>query len=138
MPACRSFAPAQAWRARGGFTLVEVLVAFTIASFLLVAMLRAVTLGLDGSRRAESYTRAAVLAESALDTMGNAAPLRDGDETELRDGPFLIHATVRRYAEFPGGQSLGLFRLSATVSWRDGRRDEAVSLQTLRLGRVLQ
>jgi general secretion pathway protein I len=137
MPACRSsLGPACSRRDSKGFTLLEVLVAFTIASFLLVAMLRALTLGLDGSRRSEAYTRAAVLAESALDTMGNAAPLRDGDETELLDGPFRIHASVRRYADLAGGQSLVLYRLSATVSWREGRHDEAVSLQTLRVGRL--
>jgi general secretion pathway protein I len=117
-----------------------VLVAFAIAAFLLVAVLRALTTGLDASKRSETYTRAVILAESMLDTMGLATPLTDGDEADLRDGPFRIRATVQRYenAAAPSGvgQYLVLYQLSATVSWREGPREEAVSLQTLRLGRV--
>src|SRR5579872_542006 len=70
-----------------GFTLLEVLVAFTIASFLLVVVLRALTLGLDGSQRSEAYTRATILAESTLETMGIVTPLKEGDQAELQNGP---------------------------------------------------
>src|SRR5579864_192626 len=92
-----------------GFTLLEVIVAFAIAAILMVAMLRALTLGLDGSRRAEAMTRAAVLAESTLDSLGVAAPLRDGDETELRDGDFRIRAAVHRYAELSPNAGAGQY-----------------------------
>lgn len=130
--------PAVRGRADGaGFTLLEVLVAFTIASFLLVAVLRALTLGLDGSQRSETYTRATILAESTLEAMGVTAPLRDGDEAELQKGPFHISASVHRYSDpsLPQGpaQYLVLYRLTATVSWRERRQARAVSLETLRL-----
>ena len=134
--------PAACRRRRAeGFTLVEVLVAFTIAALLLVAVLRLLSLGLDGSERAEAYTRATLLAESTLDALGVATPLVEGDAAELSDGPFRIHASVERYggAGAPGGaaqyaQYVVLYRVSATVSWRDGRRERSVSLTTLRLG----
>ncbi|HLG90393.1 MAG TPA: prepilin-type N-terminal cleavage/methylation domain-containing protein [Alphaproteobacteria bacterium] len=120
-----------------GFTLLEVLVAFTIASFLLVAILRALTLGLDGSQRSEAYTRATILAESTLDAMGVTSPLRDGEEAELQKGAFHITASVHRYSDpsLPSGpaQYLVLYRLSATVSWRERRQERSFSLQTLRL-----
>lgn len=122
----------------GGFTLLEVLVAFTIASFLLVAVLRALTIGLDGGRRSEAYADAVILAQSALDTLGVAAPLHDGDDVVIQNGPFRIVASVRRYndpnvANTPG-QYLVLYQVSSTVTWRDGRMPRSVSLQTLRLG----
>jgi general secretion pathway protein I len=121
-----------------GFTLVEVLVAFTIAALLLVAVLRILTLGLDGGERAEAYTRATIIAESTLDTLGVVTPLKPGEAAELRDGPFRIVATVDRYHE-PGEASddaryLVFYRVSATVSWLDGRRQRSVSVSTLRLG----
>lgn len=131
-------AAASRWRHIEGFTLIEVLVAFTIAALLLVAVLRILTLGLDGAQRAEAYTRATIIAESTLDTLGVATPLKDGDTAELSDGPFRIHAAIERYREPGAGresvQYLVLYRVSATVAWRDGRRERSVALSTLRLG----
>ncbi len=121
-----------------GFTLLEVLVAFTIAALLLVAVLRGLTLDLAGSRHAETVTRATILAESVLDAMGVAAPLRDGDEAELHDGPFRVVARAHRLGDSNStspGQLLALYELSARVSWQEGARAQAIELQTLRLGR---
>lgn len=122
---------------RGGFTLIEVLVAFAIAALLLVALLRILTLSLGASERSEEVTRATILAQSTLDAVGVVAPLAEGDTAELVNGPFHIHAAVARY-HGPGAegtaQYLVLYRVSATVSWREGRRQRAVSLSTLRLG----
>jgi general secretion pathway protein I len=121
-----------------GFTLIEVLVAFTIAALLLVAVLRILTLGLDGGERAEAYTRATIIAESTLDAIGVVTPLKSGDTAELRDGPFRILASVERYHE-PNAVSdeqryLVFYRVSATVSWREGRQQRSIELSTLRLG----
>ncbi len=118
-----------------GFTLIEVLVAFAIAALLLVALLRILTLSLAGSERSEIDTRATLLAQSTLDAVGVVAPLAEGDVAELESAPFHIHATVERYGEAgTSPQYLVLYRVSATVSWRDGRRERSVSLSTLRLG----
>ena len=123
-----------------GFTLLEVLVACAVAGILLVAVLRTVALGLDGSQRSESVTRAAILAESALDALGTVSALADGDMAEITDGPFRIDSAVERYrgpdAPAPDGQYLVLFRLSVTVSWREHSQERSVSLSTLRLGPV--
>jgi general secretion pathway protein I len=118
-----------------GFTLIEVLVAFAIAALLLVAVLRILTLGLAGTDRADAYTRATILAESALDTLGVVTPLAEGS-AETRKGRFIIAVAVRRYdgSGAGNGQYLVLYRLTAKVSWREGARQRSVSLATLRLG----
>jgi len=132
------------WKRRGGarsgergFTLLEVLVAFTIASLLLVAVLRSLTLGLAGGARADAYTKATLLAESTLEAMGVAAPFRDGDRVELKTGPFRVTATVHRFTDRDlldeSTQYLALYALQATVSWREGPREQSISLNTLRL-----
>lgn len=120
-----------------GFTLIEVLVAFAIAAILLTVVLRTLTAGLTESDRSAAYTRATILAESALDAMGVVAPLRDGESADLTDGRFHIHAVTERYhdaATDAAGQYLVLYRLSVTVSWGEGRWPRAISLSTLRLG----
>jgi general secretion pathway protein I len=123
---------------RDGFTLIEVLVAFAIAALLLVALLRILTLGLGAAERSEEITRATILAQSTLDAVGVVAPLAEGDIAELVNGPFHIRAAVERYraaGDAEGtAQYLVLYRISATVSWREGRRQRSVSLSTLRLG----
>jgi general secretion pathway protein I len=121
-----------------GFTLLEVLVAFTIAALLLVVVMRTIANGLDGGRRADAYTRATILAESTLDTVGTVAALNEGEAADVENGPFRIHTAVERYdgpsAPSSTGQYLLLYRVTATVSWREGRRSRAISLSTLRLG----
>jgi general secretion pathway protein I len=125
-------------RRSDGFTLIEVLVAFTIAAVLLVAVLRILTLGLDGGKRAEAFTKATIIAESTLDAIGVVTPLKPGEAAELRDGPFRILASVDRFHEpgeaTDGARYLVFYRVSATVSWLEGRRRRTVSLSTLRLG----
>jgi general secretion pathway protein I len=133
-----------AWRhppaadGRRGFTLLEVLVAFTIAALLLVVIFRTIAGGLSGGQRAEAYTRATILAESTLDALGAVAPLNDDDHADVEDGKFRIHTAVERYrgslASAGLGQYLVLYRITATVSWQEGRRPQSVSLTTLRLG----
>jgi general secretion pathway protein I len=121
-----------------GFTLIEVLVALAVTTLVLVVVLRLLSNGLGGSRRAEAYTEATLLAESTLDSLGVVNSLADGDTAELSDGRFRIRTAVDRYQppDAPVGdqQYLVLYRLSVTVSWHEARQERAVSLSTLRLG----
>jgi general secretion pathway protein I len=120
-----------------GFTLVETLVAFTVAVAVLGVLLPALALGLVGSRRAADVTEAAVLAQSVLATMGTATTLVDGDAAELDSGPYHIRTTTHRHvdpnAPDGGGNYVVLYELTATVAWREGARSHSVSLATLRL-----
>jgi general secretion pathway protein I len=120
-----------------GFTLVEVLVAFTIATLLLTVLVRGVGLGTASLRRTEAYANAMILAESVLDAMGEAVPLAEGAEADLRNGPFLAHATVHRYRAAAGGDENGYvvpYEVTATVLWQEGGRQRTASLRTVRLG----
>jgi general secretion pathway protein I len=120
-----------------GFTLVEVLVAFTAVAVVLGVLMPGLTLGLVGSKRAAEVTGATVLAESVLETMGAATTLADGDVAELDSGPYHVRTTTARYADptapSGAGQYIVLYALTATVTWREGARSRSVSLATLRL-----
>lgn len=125
-----------------GFTLVEVLVAFVIAATLLLAVLSILTMSLEGGERSEAYTKATILAESTLDSLGVATPLRDGDTADLVDGPFSVHAAVERYqdpeaeTDNPSSsvQYVLLYRVSAVVTWRLQGHRSTIMLSTLKLG----
>jgi general secretion pathway protein I len=135
--ACRSASRAAEPDAAAGFTLIEVIVAFAVAGLLLVILSRALGLGVMGTARVKSADDAAILAESALDPLGVITPLKDGDTADLDRGAYHIHVTVDRYADSAAPRVPGyltLYRISATVAWREMLRRRDLTLTTLRLG----
>ena len=84
-------------RKDGGFTLVEVLVAFAIVAVSLGALLQIFSGGLRSSRTAEAYATAALLAESKLARIGIEEPLEEGDTTGVFDNGFEWQSTVSPY-----------------------------------------
>ena len=118
-----------------GFTLIEVLVAFTIMALALGVLLQTFATGLRNLGTAESYTTAALQARSKLAEIGPIVPLEIGEHSgELADG-FAWRASVEPYApavpeDVPGGPRLAGFEVEVTVSWSGGRE---VTLTTLRL-----
>jgi hypothetical protein len=114
-----------------------VLVALTLATVLLAVLLRGLGLGMTGSRRAERYVEATILAESTLDAMGAVAPLADGATADQRSGTFRVHATVQRYHSGRSPDEGGYvvpYELSVTVAWPEGRQERSTTLRTVRLG----
>lgn len=120
-----------------GFTLIEVLVAFTIMALALGVLLQTFATGLRNLGTAESYTTAALHARSKLAEIGPILPLEVGEQSgELADG-FAWRASVEPYAPavpegVPGGPRLAGFEVEVTVSWSGGRE---VTLTTLRLAK---
>jgi general secretion pathway protein I len=120
-----------------GFTLIELLVAFTIATILLAVLLRGFSDGFGGSARSLVRNEAAIIAESALDTMGVAVPLVDGEQQDRQEGRFRVLTSVRRYDEVPVSNQLYVpYELTVTVSWLEGRRKQSLALRTLRIWAV--
>ena len=122
---------------RPGFTLIEVLVAFTIAAVLLVALLRSFGAGLAGGTRADNYTVATTLAESALEALGTSEKLSDGFRSERAVGPYEVVSSARYYPAPSGIDPAKLYvvpyDVAVTVSWRQGPRAQSVTLRTIRL-----
>ena len=126
-------------RARsGGFSLIEVLVAFTILALSLGALYQVFSQGLRAADTGDDYTRAVVHARSQLARLGLEA---EGDEAamegELDDG-YRWEAVIEPYApaqgEPPfseGGVDPVLVRVR--VSWGHGPRERSFTLETVRL-----
>ena len=122
----------------GGFTLLEVLVAFTVLAISLAVLFEIFSTGMRASRSAEEYTRATLLAESKLATIGIEGALEEGETTGEYGDSYNWRVAVRPYrldGEEPEGVAppIEAYEVVVTVSWGQGSRERSVSLTTLRL-----
>jgi len=121
-----------------GFTLIEILVAFTIALLALGALYRASSTGLAAGTSATHYSRALLIAESALEGAGVEAPLAPGKSTRRVDGAYDQELMVNARPDLlPGaGGIVGTYpyEVSVAVAWHDAGRARSIELSTIRLG----
>ena len=118
-----------------GFTLLEVLVAFVIMGIALTALLRVFSGGLDSAMRGQSYTLAALQAESILASLGVEQPLQAGGASGEVQG-YRWQAQIEPYQDdyiVTGDQlAYDVFWINLQVSWQEGGRTRSLQMQTLR------
>ena len=129
---------AAAGRGRRGFTLLEVLVAFTIFAVSFAAILQIFSTGARNSRVSQAYAVALGHAQSQLDRLGVETPLTPGETSgELEDG-MSWRLTVAPQGPPPDDLTLILpFEVTASVSWRQDGVEREITLTSLRLGSAL-
>lgn len=124
-------------RPEAGFTLLEVVVAFTVAALVVAAAFQVFGTAFDGSARAERVTLAQLTAESKLAEVGHSLPLTSGERAGEAAGG--LRWTVRIVAEGDardGDVARGPVRpyaVTVTVRW-GAREADAVTLRSARLG----
>jgi general secretion pathway protein I len=116
-----------------GFTLLEVLAALIILALAFGALLRLVSGGLGGLGAAEDYTSASLLAESWLDGLGVAWPLREGEMAGAFDERFRWRARIRELPADGAGWPVVAYEIELAVVWGDGLRERSMALSTLRV-----
>ncbi len=128
-----------------GFSLLEILVAFSIMALTLGVLLRI----FGGAGRiagtADEYSRAIVVAESLLASAGVESPLQPGETSgeigesyrwTLRVDPYPMDESLMGNAQGPmGGQGMGYkpYWVVLSVEWGDPNDPRAFDLTTLRL-----
>jgi len=121
-------------RGAGGFTLLEVLVAFTILAMMLTVLLRIFSDGFRGMSAAEAHATAALHAQAALAGVGSEIPLAVGEWAgEYGDG-FRWEVSIEPYQEPAltlSQRSFRLYRVFATATHASGAG--AVTLSGLRI-----
>src|SRR5579872_3068122 len=121
-----------------GFTLIEVLVAFTIAVLALGVLYRASSTGLNAGGAAGRYNNALLIAESTLDAIGVERPLAPHQSTRRVDETYDEHVIVRARPDLAPGSDVSAwaypYEVLVDITWREGRRDRSIELKTIRLG----
>jgi len=132
----------------GGFSLIEALVALVITGLALSAIAGVLGNGLMGHQASEEAATALTLAEGRIALAGAGDALRPGRSTGVFAGRYSWELTIAQYddrqdpdrqnkAAASFGQPLSalrVYRIAATVAWREGARQRRLALATLRLG----
>jgi general secretion pathway protein I len=123
-----------------GFSLLEILVAFTLMALIVTVLMRVFSGGLQGAGIAEDYARATSLAESKLAGIGSEIPLKPGElsgtEAEKYRWKIAIHGYEDRAASAVPTQPQALMRVElmevvVSVAWSDYGKDRQVAMTTL-------
>jgi prepilin-type N-terminal cleavage/methylation domain-containing protein len=121
-----------------GFTLIEVLVATTIAALLLLPLLYGFSTGLRATTRSGGLSEATLIAQSTLETVGAQAPLDDAKGIDRQEGRYHVRAEVHHFSsvELADDASLPVapYEITVTVDWSEGAKVQSVAVRTLRLG----
>ena len=133
--AVRERAPGR--RRSRGFTLLEMLVAFTILVMAFAVVLRVFASGARGSARAERYGEAVIQAQGLLERYAAQRPLRPleqgGRLDSGADWSVVVEPADPSAEDLAAEPALALFRVTAAVQWESpGQEPRRVRLQTLR------
>jgi general secretion pathway protein I len=128
--------PPGGYRLARGFTLIELVAAFVIFALGFGILLQIVGSALHTTAQSAEYSRAAMWAQSLLDTQGIGEPLREGSASGQFDNRYSWQLNVSRYDPPPAqstvatlttpdanglitavAKPLDLFQLDLDVSW---------------------
>jgi len=120
---------------RRGFTLIEVLVAFTVMALVLGVGLRIMGNGLRAGTHGSDYTRALLLARSRLAVLSAQPDLSVGSDSGRFDQDFTWTTTLAPYPPpdariSPSGRVTPLLA-TVEVGWGKGRAQREITLTSL-------
>jgi hypothetical protein len=124
--------------------LLEVLIAFVIATLALGVIIGAATASLRAAQIAARYDEATVRAQSRLAEAVNGGPLPPGDREGADGGGYRWRVRVTLApGEAPHRPDAGtapetLYAVTVWITWRDGARTRDVRLDTERIGPAVQ
>jgi general secretion pathway protein I len=113
-----------------GFSLLEILIAFSILALSLGILLKIFSTGVNTAQVAEEYTVAVQLAESLMGQAGIVKPLQASEETGVEQQKYEWRMSVSPYqlgftnvvnadgADLP----VTLFKVKVVVNWGDENR----------------
>jgi general secretion pathway protein I len=122
-----------------GFSLLEILIAFSILALSLGILLKIFSGGVNTAGVAEEYNAAVQIAESLMAKTGVEAPLQAGETTGLENEKYHWRISVSPF-QFTAENldvtaiEVVLFKVKVTVNWgddvaADGRQVELITLK---------
>lgn len=134
-------APAAPARRQGGFTLLEILLAFVIFALSFAVVLEIVAGSVRSTIRARDYSEVALHAQSLMELVGTEFPLEPGAWQGEADGGYQWSLEISDFEGLPDdARTVELAELNNTVlywvdlrlEWGDGRRQRQAEFSTLR------
>ena len=122
-----------------GFSLLEILIAFSILALSLGILLKIFSAGVDTAVVAEDYTAAVQIAQSLMAKTGVETPLRADQSSGLENEKYHWLVEVSPFVFNPDNVeptviTAVLFKVKVIVSWGDDNtNDRQVKLTTLKL-----
>jgi len=122
-----------------GFSLLEILIAFSILALSLGILLKIFSAGVNTAVVAEDYTAAVQIAESLMAKTGVETPLQAGQDSGLENEKYHWLVEVSPFVFNPENVdntviTAVLFKVKVIVSWGDDNaNDRQVELTTLKL-----
>jgi general secretion pathway protein I len=124
-----------------GFSLLEILIAFSILALSLGILLKIFSAGVNTAVVAEDYTAAVQIAERLMAKTGVETPLQAGQETGLENEKYHWRVLVSPFEFSPKNDDVKdvkatLLKVKVTVSWGDnntGTPERQFELSTLKL-----
>ena len=124
---------------QNGFSLLEILIAFSILALSLGILLKIFSAGVNTAVVAEDYTAAVQIAESLMAKTGVETPLQANQASGLENEKYHWLVEVSPF-EFnpenvdPTALTAVLFKVKVTVTWGDDNvNDRQIELTTLKL-----
>jgi general secretion pathway protein I len=128
-----------------GFSLLEVLVAFTLFAVAMGVIMQIFSRGVNGASIADHYAKATMHAESRLAAIGLEETIKEGTSSGKFDDDYTWQVTIKPYQDpaprdqmaidFEKQHFAQLYEIETKVTFAtDDRKVRAVTLSTLQIG----
>ena len=119
-----------------GFSLLEILVAFSILALSLGVLLNIFSTGLRSAIISDEYIHAVTIAESLLSKAGIESTLEPGESHGIEEDKYSWNILIEPYVDEvidleKGG--ITPYRITVTVDWKEAQEERSIELNTLRL-----
>jgi len=121
---------------QGGFSLLEILIAFSILAFSLGILLNIFSGGLRRTLVSEEYQQAVTIAQSILAKVGIEEELQEGEKQGEIQEKYLWTQNIQAFGDEeldPETMNITPYQVTVTVEWQAGINNRQVELITLRL-----
>jgi general secretion pathway protein I len=125
-------------RGRGGFTLVEVVVAMAILGISLVLVIELFSGGLRLGRASEEYTVAAQLARQKIEEIALSKQVEEGIEEGEFDSTYRWQVEVKKIDllllanETDYKPPADLYQIQVRIIWKSGSKERTTRIETFR------
>lgn len=126
----------------GGFTLLEVLLAFVIFAISFAVVLEILSTSLRSTVRARQYTEAALLAQSLMDQVGTEIPLQDSVFEGDSPGGYRWRVNIATYTpstaeedylvQIAEQNGTAIYWVDVDLDWGEGRGAHSARFTTIR------